>query len=123
MSPLPDPAADAEATAWLAKLPHGEFRGGVIEFRVPHGIQLASLEKRFQHLLMERNLNTYLGSDDGKRRLAEVGLPATVRLFTDYDLLGTTRRSLACELFCVRPTRETVTLVRALVLALHQEQN
>jgi hypothetical protein len=123
LSPLPDPAADTEADAWLAKLPHGEFRGGVITFRVPHGIQLASLEKRFQSTLSERNLNFYLDTDDGKRRLAEAGLATTTRLFTDYDLIGSTRRSLACELFCVRPTRETAVLLQALVFALRQEQS
>ena len=73
-------------------------------------------------MLYARNLNAYLATDDGKKRLVEAGLAPTTRLFTDYDLLGRTRRSLACELFCVRPTREVATLLRALVLALQQEQ-
>ncbi len=122
LSPLPDCSGVSEVASWLAKLPHGEFRGGVVEFRVPNGIQLASLEKRFQAALYARNLNAYFDTDDGKKRLAEAGLATTTRLFTDYDLIGSTRRSLACELFCVRPTRETAVLLQALVMALQQEQ-
>lgn len=122
LSPLPDCSGVPEVAAWLAKLPGGEFRNGTIMFRVPDGIQLASLEKRFQSVLYNRNLNAYLDSDDGKKRLAEAGLATTTRLFTDYNLIGSTRRSLACELFCVRPTRETAVLLQALVSALRQER-
>jgi hypothetical protein len=122
LTPLPDCSSIPEVAAWLAKLPHGEIRNGVVEFRVPHGVKLASLEKRFQSLLCDRNLNAYLDSDDGKKRLTEAGLATTTRLFTDYDLIGSTRRSLACELFCVRPVRETAVLLRALVLALQKER-
>ena len=122
LTPLPDCSGVSEVAAWLANLPSGKIRNGVISFRIPYGVQLASLEKRFQSSLYERNLNVYLDTDDGKKRLAEAGLAPTTRLFTDYDLLGKTRRSLAPELFCLRPTRETATLLRALVLALQQEQ-
>jgi hypothetical protein len=122
LTPLPDCSGVSEVADWLAKLPSGEFRNGTIMFRVPNGIQLASLEKRFQSALYNRNLNAYLDTDDGKKRLAEAGLATTTRLFTDYDMPGSTRRSLACELFCVRPTRETAVLLQALVLALQQEQ-
>jgi hypothetical protein len=122
LTPLPDCSGVSEVADWLVKLPSGEFQSGVITFRVPHSVQIASLEKRFQSILYERNLNTYLDSDEGKRRLEEAGLTPTTRLFTDYDLLGKPRRSLASELFCVRPTREAAVLLQALVLALQQEQ-
>ena len=54
----PDPAADAEATAWLAKLPHGEFRGGVIKF--PRSPRNPTCEpgKAFQSPLMSET-STY----------------------------------------------------------------
>jgi hypothetical protein len=80
------------------------------------------LEKRFQSVLSGRNLNAYLDTDDGKKRLVEAGFPERARLFTDYALIGAMRRSLASELFCVRPARETAVLLQALVLALQQEQ-
>lgn len=122
LSPIPDPAGDPRAEARLAELPQGEFTNGVVSFRLPPGMQMASLEKGFQHFLQDRNLNSYLDSDDGKTRLRETGLPPTTRLFTDYDLMGPPRRSLACEIFCVRPKREVVVLLTALVLAFQRER-
>ena len=106
LSPLPDCSGISEVAAWLAKLPHGEFRNGVVMFRVPDGVQLASLEKRFQSVLCDRNLNAYLDTDDGKKRLAEAGLATTTRLFTDYDLLDRRagRWPASCSA-CGRPER------------------
>jgi hypothetical protein len=106
LSPLPDCSGISEVAAWQAKLPHGEFRNGVISFRIPCSVQLASLEKRFQSVLCGRNLNAYLDTDDGKKRLVEAGLAPTTRLFTDYDLLGTTRRSLASEILPATDQRD-----------------
>jgi len=120
-SELPDPAKDPKAAELLKRLPNAEFHDGVIAFRTPPGVGLAELEQRFQVLMTARNLNTFLASADGKARLADVGLPPRTRLCTDYDLLGVTRRSVASELFCVRPQKELVMLLSALVLALEAE--
>jgi hypothetical protein len=122
LSPMPDPTGDPQARARLAELPQSEFTDRVVSFRVPPGIQLASLEKGLQYFLQDRNLNAYLDSDDGQTRLRETGLPPTTRLFTDYDLMGRPRRSLATEIFCVRPKKEVVVLLTALVLALRRER-
>jgi hypothetical protein len=80
---------------------------------------VSKTEKLFQKLLKERNLNTFLKSDDGQRRLKELGLPRSTRLFTDYTDIGKVRRSLACEIFLIRPQRELAVLLRALILAIH----
>lgn len=121
-SPLPDPACDPKARDLLARLPKGEYHDGVVAFRLPPGIGLSNLEQRFQQLLLARNLNTYLATADGQRRLVEAGYPAGARLFTDYDLIGARRRSLASEIFCIRPKREIAVLLMALLEAIEQER-
>ena len=102
----------------LAQVPEGKYVDGVIEFRLPPGAQLAVVEKKFQALLEERNINTFLATKDGAQRLKDVKLPGAARLFTDYKLISRTRRSLACEIFHVRPNRELAVLLRALICAL-----
>jgi hypothetical protein len=121
ISPLEAPANDPEITAALATIPQGEIAGGVVSFRLPFGVDLASLDQLFQNLMAPRNLNTFLASADGRERLQEVGLPAGARLFTDYLLMGQPRRSLASEIYLIRPRRELGVLVSALAEALRQE--
>jgi hypothetical protein len=117
LSPVPDPDGDSEALALLEKIPGGAYDNGVIKFRLPHGRELPEIEKKFQSLLAPRALNRFLASEDGKRRLIGAGFPETARLFTDYDLIGNVRRSLASELFLVRPRRELGVLLAALLKA------
>jgi hypothetical protein len=121
LSRLPDPADDADAMELLKQLPEGSYNEGVVLFRLPPGLSIAKVEKSFQALLEPRNLNTFLGSDDGKSRLKAFDLPEDTRLFTDYFDMGRTRRSLACEIFLVRPQRELAVLLRALILAIQLE--
>jgi hypothetical protein len=94
LCPINNTDADPQITAGIAGLPSAVIRDGVITFRLPAGIDLASLEQRYQLLLRPRNLNEFLGSPDGQKRLLQVGLPPTARLFTDYNLMGAPRRSL-----------------------------
>ena len=124
LSPIPNPTADPVTAALLGQLPHGAFDRdrGVISFRMPHCMDVASLEQRFQELLVARNLLTVLATEDGRARLRDAGLPEGARLFTDYALIGRRRRSIASELFCVRPTKELDVLLQALLLAIEQEQ-
>ena len=119
--PVPDPTLDPTTAALLAQLPHGRFdceHGGVVTFRMLHTLDVANLEHGFQEVLVARNLLTVLSTEDGCSRLCEAGLPEG----TDYTLIGRRRRSLASELFCVRPSKEMDVLVRALLLAIEQEQ-
>jgi hypothetical protein len=118
LSRLPNPEHDAEAIELMRQVPEGRYADGKIEFRLPPGQNIADVEKNFQRLLEPRNLNTFLASNDGKERLKKIGLPPDTRLFTDYNDMGKVRRSLACELFLVRPQRELPVLLRALLLAL-----
>ena len=120
-SELPDPAHDVLSASLLKLLPSAEFLQGVIAFRTPAVINLTGFEQRFQLLMQARNLNTYLSSADGKSRLGDVRLPARTRLCTDYDLVGETRRSVASELFCIRPRRELAAILTALVMAFEAE--
>ena len=124
LSPIPNPAADPVTAALLGQLPHGTFDcdRGVVSFRMPHSMDVANLEQRFQELLVARNLLTVLATKDGRARLRDAGLPERARLFTDYALIGRRRRSISSELFCVRPTRELDVLLHALLLAIEQEQ-
>ena len=121
LSPLESPADDPEITAVLAAIPGGQIGGGVISFRLPPGVDLASLDQCYQAILAPRNLNAFLSSSDGRKRLQEVGLPAGARLFTDYLLIGEPRRSLASELYLIRPRRELAVLIAALAEALRQD--
>ncbi len=120
-TPLPDVSADPVTAALLSQLPNGRFDDGVVTFRLPHGLTLTDLERRFKSALDPRNLNTVLATADGRKRLKQVGLPADARLFTDYDLIGG-RRSLTSEIFCVRPEREAAVLLQALLLSIEQER-
>jgi hypothetical protein len=122
LTPLTNADDDPQITAGIAGLPFGAIRDGVIAFRLPAGIDLASLEQRYQLLLRPRNLNEFLGSPDGRERLLQVGLPPKARLFTDYTLMGAPRRSLVSELFCIRPRRETAILILALTEAIRIER-
>jgi hypothetical protein len=121
LSPLSNPDNDPQIAAALAEIPFGLIADGVVTFRLPQGVNLTRLEQSYQMLLQPRNLNIFLGSDDGRARLQEVGLPAGARLFTDYSLMGRPRRSLASEIFCIRPRRELSILISALSAALRQE--
>ena len=119
LSPLPDPSTDPELESLIRQLPHGRFEDEVIEFRLPARLRLADVESDFKLALEARNLNTCLDSQDGRDRLAQVGLPRNARLFTDYDLVGRRpRRSLASEISCLRPKRELGLLLRALLSVL-----
>lgn len=120
LSRLPDPAVNAETSELMRQIPESHFVDGVIEFRIPPGVTVEALEKKFQRLLEPRNLNGFLASEDGRKRLAGVKLPENTRLFTDYTDLGKVRRSLACEIFLVRPQRELAVLLRALCVALEK---
>lgn len=119
---LPDPAADEAALELMRLLPDAVYRDGIIQFRLAPGLAIADVEKRFQAFLEPRNLNTFLSTDAGKKRLKKAGLPESARLFTDYNDIGRIRRSLACEIFLVRPQRELVVLLQALVLAIEAER-
>ena len=120
---LPDPTADPQTQALFAQLREAEYVDGVIRFRLDPGLRLADTEKRFQRMLAPRNLNAFLGSEDGQARLREAGLPPDTRLFTDYTDIGrNVRRSLACELFLIRPQRELAVLLRALIRAIDEER-
>ena len=81
-------------------------------------MDFVELERTFAEVLAPRDLNTYLGSPDRAERLAQVGLPAGARLFSDYKLMGRPRRSMATELLCVRPRRELPILLEALRVAI-----
>ena len=50
---------------------------------------------------------------DGVERLQDAGLPANSRFFSDYNMSGRIRRSLAKELYCVRPNQELAVLIEA----------
>jgi hypothetical protein len=121
LSPLQNPDNDPEIAAGLAKLPAGAIEDGVVKFRLPHGVDLATLEQRYQLLLAPRNLMTFLDSLDGRERLEQVGLPSGARLFSDYCLMLPPRRSMATELFCIRPRKEIAILIAALNEALRLE--
>ena len=116
LSPLRTPGA-AEL-ALIQTLPGGAYNSGVIEFRVPRSLTITQVEQRVRVLMSERNLNKYLATRDGAERLVDAGFPADMRLFTDYDLSGQIRRSLATEIFCVRPNQELAVLVEAVRQAL-----
>ena len=121
---LPDPNGDPEAMRLMGQLTDAKYHEGVIQFRLPQGLRISEVEKRFQALLAPRNLNTFLASKTGQKRLEKVGLDPTARLFTDYTDMGcrNPRRSLVCEIFLVRPQRELAVLLKALVVAIESEQ-
>lgn len=116
LSPLREP--DEAERALIATLPEGVYSSGVIEFRVPRGVTITMLEQRVRDLLAERNINSYLATEDGVERLRDAGFPRSARFFTDYNLSGRIRRSLAIELFCVRPNQEMPMLIEAVRQAL-----
>lgn len=111
-SPLREP--DEEEAALIATLPGGVFRDGAIEFRVPPEMTITEVDQRVRDLLFERNINRYLATKDGVFRLRDAGFPGNARFFSDYNLSGCIRRSLASELFCVRPNQELLVLIEAL---------
>ena len=127
---LPDPVDNAKTATLMALLPHAEFSGGTVQFRLPRGVDLTGLEQRFQTLLAPRNLNAYLATEDAKARRIRAGYPATTRLFSDYDTQGhgvlrsrgLVRRSLCSELFCIRPKYELAILLTALVQAIREAE-
>jgi hypothetical protein len=116
LAPLPDP--DEKQMQAIAALPGGSLRSGVLEFLLPPGMSVTEIDRTVQRLLAPRDLNAYLDTDDGKMRLREAGFPETARLFTDYDLIGRPRRSLAIEICCIRPRREFSVLIEAVHQAL-----
>ena len=122
LSPLSDPSLDTAALALLKLLPHGEFDNGIVTFRLPPAVDLTLLEQEFQKKLLQRNVNTFLSSADGRQRLIACGHTERTRLFTDYADIGRVRRSVASELFLVRPLREMSTLLAALLVALEELQ-
>lgn len=118
LEPLPQPVPANGAAAFVAQLPAGAYVDGVITFRLPHELRIADVETQFHDQLAARNLNAFLKSAIGKERLAKAGMPAGARLFTDYDPDEEPRRSLASEIFLIRPQRELAVLLQALVLAI-----
>ena len=120
LCPLHDNGQNPRVAEALAGIPHGEIRDGVVAFRAPPDVPFTDLERAFNEVLALRNFNLFLESEDGARRLAAVGLPPTARLFTDYDLMGRPRRSLATELFCIRPRAELQIILRAIAVAIER---
>ena len=125
---LSGPAQNAGAAALLAILPHASFSNGTVQFRLPPGLDSTAVEQRFQKLLLPRNLNTWLASEEAQERLVRAGYPARTRLFSDYNTQGhavdhitMARRSLCSELFCIFPKYELKLLLMALVQALQDE--
>lgn len=118
LEPLPQPAPANGAGTLVAQLPAGAYADGVITFRLPHELRIADVETQLHDQLAARNLNTFLKSTTGKERLVKAGIPAGARLFTDYDPDDDPRRSLASEIFLIRPQRELAVLLQALVLAI-----
>lgn len=116
LSPLREP--DQAERALIATLPDGAYSSGVVEFRVPPGLTITQIEGRVRDLLTERNINSYLSTEDGAERLRDAGFPGNARFFSDYNLSGRIRRSLAIELFCIRPNQELPMLIEAVRQAL-----
>ena len=95
---------------------------GVVTFMVEPGVTVEQIDKLLSHALKDRDLNQYLGTDDGQRRMRQAGHNPRHRVMTRYSDIGThTRLSLAQEIFLIRPRRELQALLDliASILANH----
>ncbi len=123
LEPLPCPTNDKRAAALTEQLPVGEYRDGVITFRLAHELRIKDVEQQFHRVLAARNLNIFLASKTGRERLATTGVPGNARLFTDYEQMGEPCRSLASAIYLINPERELAVLLQALVLAVAASNN
>ena len=85
---------------------------GVVAVMVRPGVTVEQVDKLLSHALKDRDLNRYLGTADGQRRMRDAGHDARHRVMTRYSDIGThTRLSLAQEIFLIRPRRELQALL------------
>ena len=119
-SPLCDNGDDPRVGEALKRIPGGAIADGTVKFLLAPNTPFVEVEATFAAVLGPRAFNTFLASADGAARLAALGLPKNARFYTDYTLMGATRRSLATELVCIRPRRELHVLVQALAVAIER---
>lgn len=80
---------------------------GVVTFMVKPGVTVEQVDKLLSNALKDRDLNHYLGTGEGQRRMRQAGHNPRHRVMTRYSDIGThTRLSLAQEIFLIRPRRE-----------------
>jgi hypothetical protein len=99
-----------------AEIPKGfAIENGVIAFRLMPGVTVEQVDKAVSRMLAARSVNTFLGSGDGQKRMAEAGHDPRLRLHTAYSDIGRSPRySLAEEVYLIRPKREMAKLIKAL---------
>ena len=91
------------------------LRDGVLEIELPIGADTTTFEKAFATALEARNLNGWLDTSDGQKRLQAAGYDPRLRLHTDYRFIGRkARRSIVTEAFLIRPVREMHLIIKAI---------
>lgn len=96
-------------------MPEGiRLEGNALRLTLPRSVSAVAFDEAVRALLRPRALDAFLASPDGRARLEAAGFDPDGRLMTTYDLIGAPRRSVASELYLVRPSREMPALVAAL---------
>ena len=88
---------------------------GCLRLRIPTRLSITVVDQAVANLLADRELNRYLGSADGRQRLAAAGYDPNLQLWTRYALMGPElRESKACEIVLIRVRREISAFAAAL---------
>ncbi|MDI9849534.1 hypothetical protein QM467_15875 [Rhodoblastus sp. 17X3] len=86
-----------------------------IAVRLPVGVTIETFEARLHQALESVSLASWATTDEGRSHMAKLRLDPTIaQRYTDYRFGGTSRISLAKELYIFRPTRDTDRLVAAI---------